>query len=117
VIVFRTWKISPRSLWNPLAKVRFDVVPLGQTTLPSDVNTPLGGSNCSATVNVTLCGGPATAAGTAAMATAIAAARMKRRTQASFSCRRRAYAAAPRQTTSADDGRQHELAVGPALGG
>ena len=64
VIVFRTWKITPRSLWNPLPKVLFDVVPLAHTTLPSDVNTPLSGSNCSTTVKVVVCGGAATAGST-----------------------------------------------------
>jgi hypothetical protein len=41
VIVFRTWKITPRSLWNPLPNVSFDVVPLVHTTLPSEVNSAL----------------------------------------------------------------------------
>jgi hypothetical protein len=45
------------------------LVPLAQTTLPSDVNVPDGGSNCSSTVNVTAVGG-AVSAGTTPTAAA-----------------------------------------------
>jgi hypothetical protein len=79
VIVFRTWKITPRSLWKPLPKVSFDDVPLGHTTLPSDVKTPDSGSNCSTTVNVVVCGGAATAGTTPTAAASIATIKAVRR--------------------------------------
>src|SRR5688572_23473613 len=105
VIVFRTWKITPRSLWNPLPNVLFDVVPLVHTTLPSDVNTPEAGSNCSTTVKVVVCGGAATAGSAPSAAARIATRKALRRIRLLLTRRSgaRQYADEPPGTSDADD--------------